>query len=178
VIKNKRNRINANFRQLVREQGDRIYNLALMKCGQVTLAEDICQETFMRVYKGLENFRSESQLNTWVYRIALNVCHTTIAKEVRREQHVILSPVGKEFEVLDESSNVQDLFIEQSRNQMIREAIAGLPGSQSDAITLYYLQEFQYTEVAEIMDIPINTLKSHLRRAKQKLSEMIKEVEL
>ena len=61
---------------------------------------------------------------------------------------------------------------------MIRKAILNLPRQQSDVITLYYLREFKYAEVAEIMEIPINTVKSHLRRAKENLREIFQEVEL
>ncbi len=166
------------FQLLVKEHGDRIFNLALMKSNQITLAEDITQETFIRVYKGLNSFRNEAQIGTWIYRIALNVCHTLLMKESRISKPLTAFDGDSESHLTDESTNVQHLFQAESDKQVIRSAIAKLPSKQSDAITLYYLREYKYSEVAEIMDIPINTVKSHLRRAKENLRELMEEVEV
>ncbi|NQV41124.1 MAG: RNA polymerase sigma factor [Candidatus Marinimicrobia bacterium] len=164
------------FREIVKNHTSRVYNLALMKCNQVTLAEDISQETFIRVYKGLRNFRDESHIDTWIYRIALNVCHTMIKKESQLSSRMI--PLGDRADLEPEEidSDVQDIFIKDVEKDQIREAVSALPALQSDAITLYYLKEFQYTEVAEIMDIPLNTVKSHIRRAKANLKSLLMEV--
>ena len=178
MFKGKQEKSNAIFHLLVKEHGDRIYNLALMKSNQVTLAEDITQETFIRVYKGLNNFRNEAQIGTWIYRIALNVCHTFMMKESRISKPLQALDEDGSSEIADEHSNVQDLFISDSKKHLVRKAISALPPKQSDVITLYYLREFKYTEVATIMDIPINTVKSHLRRAKDNLRQIIQEVEL
>jgi RNA polymerase sigma-70 factor, ECF subfamily len=166
------------FRLLVKEHGDRVFNLALMKSNQVTLAEDITQETFIRVYKGLHSFRNEAQIGTWIYRIALNVCHTLLMKESRISMPLESFDENDEIGISDDSGDVQKLFQTDSEKYQIRKAIAGLPPKQADAITLYYLREFKYTEVAEIMAIPVNTVKSHLRRAKENLRQILKEVEL
>lgn len=164
------------FHSIVVEHSDRIYNLALMKSNQAALAEDICQETFMRVYKGLANFRSESQLGTWIYRIALNVCNTMIKKESLLSGPVIPLDERPDLEPQGEDGNVEDIFFKDVRGEEVRRAISALPSLQSDAITLYYLQEFQYSEVAEVMDVPLNTVKSHIRRAKQNLRKLLMEV--
>ncbi|MBC8376026.1 MAG: RNA polymerase sigma factor [FCB group bacterium] len=164
------------FREIVKNHGDRIYNLALMKCNQVELAEDICQETFIRVHKGLKNFRDESQLGTWIYRIAINVCHTMIKKESRLSDNLIPLNDRPDLEPIEEHGDAGEIFLRAVQKDQIRQAISALPTLQSDAITLYYLKEFQYTEVADIMDIPLNTLKSHIRRAKAKLKLLLMEV--
>ncbi len=166
------------FRELVNDHGDRIYNLALMKCNQATMAEDICQETFIRVYKGLKTFRQEAQLGTWIYRIALNVCHTVMKKELGHQQRETHLNENDFSEYIDEDSDVQTIHHRVTRKESIRSAIASLSQQQADAITLYYLKDFQYSEVAEIMDIPINTVKSHLRRAKENLRHLISEDDL
>ncbi len=164
------------FREIVKDHGSRVYNLALMKCNQIALAEDISQETFIRVYKGLQNFRDDSQLGTWIYRIALNVCHTMIKKESQLSSRMIAMEDRADIEPEELNSDVQDIFIKDVQKDQVRQAISGLPPLQSDAITLYYLKEFQYTEVAKIMDIPLNTVKSHIRRAKANLKLLLMEV--
>ncbi len=163
------------FRELVSEHGERIYNLALMKCNQATLAEDITQETFIRVFKGLQAFREEAQLGTWIYRIALNVCHTMMKKELGHQQREVQLNENDFSGFVDEESDVQVIHSQMTRKESIRTAISSLPPQQANAITLYYLKDFQYSEVAEIMAIPINTVKSHLRRAKENLRHLIPE---
>ena len=165
------------FSEIVKNHSDRIFNLALMKCNQVTLAEDICQVTFIRVYKGLHTFRDESHLGTWIYRIALNVCHTMIKKESQISSNMVALDDRPDLEPIEEHGDVQEGFIRDTQKDEIRRAISALPPLQSDAITLYYLKEFHYTEVAEIMDIPLNTVKSHIRRAKANLRKLLMEVE-
>ena len=164
------------FKEIVRDHSSRIYNLALMKCNQVTLAEDISQEIFIRVYKGLRNFRDESHIDTWIYRIALNVCHTMIKKESQLSSKMITLGDRADLEPEEIDSDVQDIFMKDVEKNQIRDAVSALSPLQSDAITLYYLKEFQYTEVADIMDIPLNTVKSHIRRAKANLKQILMEV--
>lgn len=161
------------FRDLVREHSEKIYNLALMKSSQRALAEDICQETFIRVYKGLPNFRDDASIGTWIYRIALNVCHSMLKKESGIQNHEVPIDEDNYSELTDEDSDVQNIHDAMNQKETIRQAIASLPQQQADVITLYYLKEFQYSEVAEIMNIPLNTVKSHLRRAKENLRQMI-----
>ncbi|MCF7823228.1 MAG: sigma-70 family RNA polymerase sigma factor [Candidatus Marinimicrobia bacterium] len=171
-------KLDATFNLLVKDHGDRIYNLALMKSNQASLAEDITQETFIRVYRGLKNFRNESQIGTWIYKIALNVCNTMLTKESRISKPLIAYDEGGEHELSTESVDAENGFWAESRTDYLRKAIASLSPNQADVITLYYLREFKYEEVAQIMDIPINTVKSHLYRAKERLREIIQEVEI
>ena len=127
MFKGKQEKSNTIFHLLVKEHGDRIYNLALMKSNQVTLAEDITQETFIRVYKGLNNFRNEAQIGTWIYRIALNVCNTFMVRESRISKPLRSIEQDGGLEIEDEISNVHDLFMAESRKQLIRKAISNLP---------------------------------------------------
>jgi RNA polymerase sigma-70 factor (ECF subfamily) len=173
---NTQKKLEHRFQDLVKLHSDRIYNLALMKCNQVTLAEDICQQTFIRVYKGLPRFRDEAQIGTWIFRIALNVCNSMIKKESLLSARTVPLEDRTDMEPVEMDSDVQEIFIRDQQKDGIRKAISALPPLQSDAITLYYLKEFQYTEVAEIMNIPINTVKSHIRRAKSNLRTLLMEV--
>lgn len=162
------------FHTLVADHGDRIYNLALMRSNDVDLAKDISQETFVRAYKGISKFRNEAEIGTWLYRIALNVCHSILARESNRS-HLNLALEPEYFEASADETSLEDEYLAGIQKAQIRKAILRLPRNQGDAITLYYLKEFQYSEVAEIMAIPINTVKSHLRRAKQNLRKILKK---
>lgn len=174
--KEQRHGQDARFNQLVAEQSERIYNLFLMRCNRQDLAEDMTQETFIRAYKGLANFRGDSQLSTWLYRIALNVCHSTLKKESRHELGME-EDIGAEHTHHHESDpSAESEFMKNERKLLVRKAIQSLPQMQADALSLYYLHEHSYQEVAEIMDLPMGTVKSHLHRAKEKLREILAEV--
>ena len=166
------------FRNLVQEHGDRIYNLALMRSNRRHLAEDITQETFIRVYKALGSFRGESEIGTWIFRIAINVCNSTLTREGRYPVSESEFADSHELTGLESTGSAEQEFMSVSRNEIIRKSIQRLPENQAQAITLYYLNEYQYTEVAEIMQIPLNTVKSHIRRAKESLRSILKEVAL
>jgi len=172
---NSQPKIEDRFHALVEEHGDKIFNLAMMRSNRLDLAQDISQETFIRAYKGLAKFRDDSQISTWLYRIALNVCHSLLAKEGLRT-HQSIGPDGDFTEIEDHGDSVEQLHLNDFRGEQIRKAVSDLPQQQSEAITLYYLKEFQYSEVAEIMDIPLNTVKSHLRRAKANLRLTLAEM--
>lgn len=165
------------YEKLVKEHFDRIYNLTLTRCNRPELAEDMTQETFMRAYKGLANFRGDAQLSTWLYRIALNVCHSTMKKESRYQYpDETGEPSWEGTEERGPTPSAEHEYLERDRGLQLRTAIQQLKPLQADAITLYYLREYSYTEVADIMDLPLNTVKSHLRRAKEKLRSILSEV--
>ncbi len=160
------------FQNLVRNQTDRIYNLALWKTGDITLAEDATQETFLRAWRGLDRFRSEASIETWLYRIALNVCATLLKREGKLD--LLDRVVDLEEQPAGNETPVE--FVEaMSRREAIQATLRRLPRAQAEAIALYYLREFKVQEVAEIMSQPLNTVKSHLRRGKQRLRVLLKE---
>ncbi len=169
--------LKARFDLLVREHFDRIYNLALMRCNRPDLAEDMTQETFIRAYKGLRAFRGDAQVSTWLYRIAINVCHSMMKKESRyvlpdenlqEDRNTVFQP--------DPAPSAETEYFKQQQKIQLRLAIQQLPRAQADALTLYYLREYDYREVAEIMKLPMGTVKSHLHRAKNNLKRILSEV--
>ena len=165
--------LNQQFRALVQEHGEKIYNLALMKTSNPQAAEDISQETFLRVFKGLPRFRQDASLGTWIYRIALNVCHSHLGKQIPRDALHQDVPDGDLGQIAQTDHDIEESLIQAGDQNLIRKAIAQLPQAQSDAVLLYYYRSYQYAEVADIMNIPLNTVKSHLRRARQKLKVLI-----
>jgi len=104
------------------------------------------------------------------------VCHTMIKKESQLSANMMPLDDRPDLEPIQEHGDAEEIFLRDVQKDQIRQAISDLPPLQSDAITLYYLKEFQYTEVADVMDIPLNTVKSHIRRAKAKLKLLLMEV--
>jgi len=166
------------FNQLVILYQDRIYNLALRIVGDEYLAEDITQNTFLAAYRNLPGFRNGS-FRSWLYRIATNACYDELR---RRKKHPVLSleyedrteerllppydfpgPMslpGKEYERLE-------------LEQVIQQALNQLDADQRAVVVLVDLQGFDYMESAQVLGIPIGTVKSRLARARLRLRHLL-----
>lgn len=156
---------NAAFAELVRRHQGKVRGLLLRLTGNPTLADDLAQEVFLRAYRGLVGFEGRSRFSTWIYRIAYNVFlnHRARSKE--------LASLPQGFE---SSAAAPDTELSPSRLDMRRDlasAIAELPERYRVVVTLYYLEDVSYPEIAEVLDLPLGTVKTHLHRAKKLLRE-------
>ncbi len=155
------------FRRLVEEHGRQVYNIVLFMVQDSMLAEDITQEVFMRIYRYLDRFRGDAKLSTWIYRITRNCCLNHLKREKRQRELAQLP------EDLPGENSPEKELIQAEQQALVRQAVGRLPSEQRLAIALYYFHERSYTEVATLMELPLNTVKSHLRRAKQALAQML-----
>ncbi len=156
---------NAAFAELVRRHQGKVRGLLLRLTGNPTLADDLAQEVFLRAYRGLVGFEGRSRFSTWIYRIAYNVFlnHRTRSKE--------LAALPQGFE---SSAAAPEGELSPSRLDMRRDlaaAIVELPERYRVVVTLYYLEDVSYPEIAEVLDLPLGTVKTHLHRAKKLLRE-------
>ena len=144
-----------------------MYNLSLRFMRNPSLAEDMAQEAFLKAYQKIGKFRRESQFSTWLYRIACNVCLSELQKRKRRgELSLAYRPEPSDPSVAASLPQAEEA-------ELIRKCVAKLPRRYAEAITLFYLQECSYEEVAEIMEIPIGTLKTWLHRARKQLRGIV-----
>lgn len=138
--------------------------------------EDLTQEVFIRVYEALPNFRRESKFSTWIYKIARNLCLLELRKRKRRGEHLSLEVEGEErvHWLLRESEDDLERQIErQDVSQSVRKLINQLPRPHRTALTLFYLNQASYEEIAEIMEIPMGTVKTYLHRARLRLRDLL-----
>ncbi len=159
------------FDELVRMYERRIFNFALRLSGNHHDAEDITVETFIRVFNAIANFRGDATFSTWLFRIAHNV-FLDMRKKEKAHPHTSLQDVLE----LDESEvtrQVEDpgplperLAEDAELSQLLRRAIDELPDYQKTMVLLYHTQNKSYEEIAEIMHLPIGTVKSRLNRAR------------
>ncbi|MBC8548300.1 MAG: sigma-70 family RNA polymerase sigma factor [Candidatus Brocadiales bacterium] len=155
------------FTRLVEEYGQQVYNIAAFTVQDEMLAEDITQEVFIKIYRKISDFRGEAKLSTWIYRITINTCYNHLKRD-KKYRKMDEMPTH----LSDGASPEMDLL----RNDLhtaVRNAVGTLPKVQRMAISLYYFHDRSYVEIAEIMSIPMNTLKSHIYRAKQTLKTIL-----
>jgi len=140
--------------------------------------EDLGQETFLRIYHNLSDFRFASKLSTWVAKIAHNTCINYLQKKrvpLLEDQSPEEADAVPAFERVASSDRPPDEQIaEQDITLTLRHAIDRLPVHYRTAVTLFHLEELSYAEISEIMELPEGTVKSYLFRARQMLRHELK----
>jgi len=161
------------FAELVNLYKSMVLNLAARMTGQPDSAEDISQEVFLRVWKGLPQFRGECKLSTWIYRITINLCIAEGKTARGRSEFLpIDSPaVMAEPQLRTEGSNeyAEEVVLKERVDQLMKL----MPEHYRAALSLYYLKDMSYQEIAEIMQVPMGTVKSYLFRGKAWLRDRL-----
>ena len=157
----------AAFSELVRRRERVVYNLAYRFMRDATSAEDMAQEAFLKAFRLLKGFRGDCSFSTWLYRVTSSVCLTELNRRKRRSEVELLpSHAGK---MAIEQPEVSDT------PELIRRCVTKLPDRYATIMTLFYLQEVSYEEIAEIMDIPMGTLKTWMHRARRQLRKIVEK---
>lgn len=168
------------FEQIVRHYSPMIFSLAARMVGP-TDAEDIVQETFLRAYHGLEKFRGESSLKTWLYAIALNRARARHGTLARMREFFVTSRRGAPDEepysaiddAVDTAATPEENAMTRQRRMRLRGAIQSLPPEFRTAVILRDLEGLSYQEVAEVLSIPIGTVRSRIARGRSILKEAL-----
>jgi RNA polymerase sigma-70 factor (ECF subfamily) len=160
------------FAVLVDRYKNLVFTLSLKMLKTREEAEEVSQDAFIKVYKSLPKFKSESKFSTWLYKITYNTCLDRLRSKKRNTQIVCVDDFG-EKEVIS-LINVLDTIEERECKQMIQNCLNLLPGEDSFLLTLYYFQENSLKEISKIMGINENNLKIKLFRSRIKLAGILK----
>jgi RNA polymerase sigma-70 factor (ECF subfamily) len=155
------------FEVLVRRHEKAIFNLAYRLLGNYDEAAEVSQDVFLSAFKSIHQFRGEANFSTWLYRIGLNHASTR-RKSLNSAQRRQLPLDGTEVipnSTVDPAKNFEDKEIQ----QRVQQALNSLDAEDARIILLRDLQDIPYDEVAEILDLPVGTVKSRLHRARQAL---------
>jgi RNA polymerase sigma-70 factor (ECF subfamily) len=165
----------AAFRELVDRYKDLVFGLIARAVPDRSRAEDLAQEVFLRVHKGLPYFRGEARLSTWIYKIVLNLCaqHSTRDRLLDFTLDEVTPSGRPRVEPIASDSTVGDVEL----RDRLEKAIARLPASQRVLVAAHYLEGVRYEDLAEAMGLPLGTVKTHLHRAKRQLRILL-ETEL
>jgi RNA polymerase sigma-70 factor (ECF subfamily) len=163
---------NSAFSEIVDRYQRRLLGLLLHSCGDQQLAEDIAQETFTRAYQKLHQFSGESQFYTWLARIGVNLL---ISDRRRKKLENQLDRTGMEV-ALDTLSNSDepDQSLELTETQRcVHQAIAMLDQERRIVLLLRDFDGMDYDKIADVLDIPIGTVRSRLHRARLELKSIL-----
>ncbi len=154
------------FEQLVRAHQRYVFNLAYRVLGDYREAEDVAQETFVRAWRGLPSFRAESRFTTWLYRIARNVCLNRLPRlQAELTQTELLGET-----LASPGQTPADVFDAKERRAFVHAELARLPEKYRLVLTLRYLQDLSYAEIADVLNLPLGTVKTHLHRGREALA--------
>jgi len=153
----------AAFKSLYDRYRDRVYNLIFYSMGNELAAEDLLQIVFVKVYRGLPQFRFEASFATWIYRIALNECLNQ--QRVRGAQHIPLEALLGSDEELTVGTTPDLQHAEGERREIIHRAIMELSPKLREVVALKYLEGFTYEEIASVLECSPGTVASRLNRA-------------
>ena len=161
------------FSQLVQRYQRRIFNLVYRMLQQYEEASEITQDTFLAAWQGLPSFRGDACFSTWLYRIAYNCALKQL--ETRKRDRALQAALHAEQALKSQDSQIRaDAELDAHDQQaLVQEQLSHLPAKYRIVLILRHLQEMTYEEMAEILKMPVGTIKTHLFRARNLLKERL-----
>ena len=164
----------AAFRKLFQRYQVPIYSYLFSITRDGQMAEDLTQETFLRVFRNRANYTREARFTTWLWTIARNAAIDHIRKKKE-------TPLGEEIEEATmgdsrglEPNDAETLLVQKADQQAIADCLGRLPDSQRDALAMRIFSELDYAEIAKTMESTVPAIKSVLHRGKQSLVDCLK----
>lgn len=169
--------------EIYRSHGERILNMAYRMTGNEETARDLTQEIFLKVYEKLSSFRGESQLYTWLYRLAVNHILNYLKRSQRRQWLNLLDKSVGEllkqeqaetgYPLSPPEQSAQGLLEQQEREKIVWKIIQTLPVKYRVPLVLYRYEGYSYREIAGMMNISLSAVETRIHRARKMLIEKL-----
>ncbi len=156
------------FRTLVEGYQTQVYRLAARMCGE-SAADDVTQEAFVAAWRALPSFRGDCRFSTWLYRLTTNAAIDLLRREKRHRNADDIT----ELELSDDGLSPQELAEQGETQEAVRRALGQLSEEHRQVLLLRYMQELDYGEIADALEISEGTVKSRISRAKGRLRELL-----
>jgi RNA polymerase sigma factor (sigma-70 family) len=153
------------FAELVNQYKDAAYTLCVRICGNKSDAEDICQESFIKAYRAIANFRGEAGFATWLYRIVYNTAISHL-----RSQKIKTVPLESIRDIDSEGRENDDM---EEKRKLIRKILAELPELDRTIMTLYYMMDHSISEIVGVTGLSESNIKIRLHRTRIKMHDEI-----
>ncbi len=162
----------AAWQQLIEEQQNYVYSIAFSLMRRPEDAADLTQEAFLRLYQVIGSFRGETRFTTWLYRLVVNLGLDVLRRRGRRKEAILDDETidVPDADPLVDPATIADRAETAAR---VRSALNDLPTAYRLALTLYYFQELRYEEIATVLNLPLNTVKAHIRRGRLALASRL-----
>ena len=170
------------FDEIVERYQHKIYGYVKRLVGNETDAEDITQEVFLKALNSLHRFREESSLQTWLFRIATNLCRDAHRRRQREKGWLSLwrqtdeqseTEEGSIVDPPDDRFNPEKLLLREELGAILSEAMEQLPLAMREVLILHDVEQMPYEEIAQALGVPLGTVKSRLFHARARLRELL-----
>lgn len=161
------------FAILVDRYKDLVFTLTIRMLKNREEAEEVSQDTFIKVFKSLGKFKGDSKFSTWIYRVAYNTCLDRIKKNKRQLKEVSIDEFTEhQIKTMD---NALDTLEKHEQEKAIQECLQQLPSEDSFLLTLFYFEDLTLEEISKIVNIEVNNVKVKLFRSRKKLASILKQ---
>ena len=161
------------FAVLVDRYKDMIFTLALKMVKNREEAEEVAQDTFIKIYNSLNKFKGDSKFSTWIYKIAYNTCLDRLKKSKKDENNISIDEFSAHL--IKTMDNALSALEDKERKQTIQNCLNLLPSDENFLLTLFYFEDQSLEEIGKIMSINANNVKVKLFRSRQKLAVILKK---
>jgi RNA polymerase sigma-70 factor (ECF subfamily) len=177
------------FESLVREQQKMVFGTLTRMTGAGSHVEDLAQEVFLRLYRALPEFRGEAAVSTYLYRIVVNVAQDEWKRRRKERLHLANEPQVEEEseagrwienfpgdELAGQHARTPEQLMEDAQTEhAVEVAMQELAPTERAVLVLYHQEELSYEGISAALDMPINTVRTHLHRGRKRLGEMVRE---
>ncbi|GGF01428.1 RNA polymerase sigma factor [Flavobacterium limi] len=161
------------FAVLVDRYKDMIFTLGLKMVKNREEAEEVAQDTFIKIYNSLSKFKGDSKFSTWIYKIAYNTCLDRLKKNEKEENNISIDDFSSHL--IKTMDNALSALEDKERKQTIQNCLNLLPGEENFLLTLFYFEDQSLEEIGKIMNINANNVKVKLFRSRQKLAVILRQ---
>ena len=163
----------AAFEELIRQYEKKVYTLCFRMCGNSEDAEEAAQDAFLALWRGIDRFRQESSLSTWIYRLATNACIDTLRRRKKQSGSVSLDDEELFVDAVDTSPQPQETVEHRETQKLLQEGLSALPEEYRKVLILREIEGLSYTEIAESASIELVTVKSRISRGRSLLRNFL-----
>ena len=165
------------FEDVIRQHQDFVFRTLVRLTGSREHVEDLAQEVFLRLYRGINSFRSDSKLTTYLYRITLNVAQDEWKRRKKEQAQSSFDDPdeGWHDRLAHGSDDAEQLLDQKQRMAALERALNELSEPERQVIVMFHQEELTYEKIAEVLNLPLNTVRTHLHRGRKKLKERLRE---
>lgn len=165
------------FAEIVSLYKDKLYHLAYRMTGSRQEAEDVVQDTFLRVFKNLDSFDEKQKFSTWIFRIATNQCIDRLRKKRKMYSLDAESSDHEGFDGYammpgDDRTPERELLLSETQ-ELIQKAMETLPPKYKSVMILRYMQDLSLQEISDVMGMPVTTVKTRVHRGREFLRKRL-----
>jgi RNA polymerase sigma-70 factor (ECF subfamily) len=165
------------FEEVVREHQEFVFRTLARLTGRGDHVEDLAQEVFLRLYRGVDSFRGEAKLTTWLYRITLNVAQDEWKRRKKEQAHTSFDDpeAGWAERIPNAADNAEQILSHRQAMAAVNDALDELSENERAVIVMFHQEECTYEQIAVVLNLPLNTVRTHLHRGRQKLKQRLQE---